>query len=148
MSIKGVLKPDHIPLNKYSLAVVALIPITITSISGIEEEIDNVDLPDRTKATGGNPKAISFTIMTPLHHTVENIALELWYGEAKDPVSSTYKKPATLTVSSGTGGIVRTYAITGMFLSKRKLPEFSMDNEGEIALVEWECQADSIIFLP
>jgi hypothetical protein len=148
MGIKAVLKPDHIPVNKYTLSVVAVIPITVTSISEIESEIDNVNLPDRTKATGGNKKAISFTIMTPLHHTAEYLALEAWMAEAVDAVSSTYKKPATLTLQSNTGAITRTYMIEGMFITKRKLPKLEMENEGEIALVEWECQADDIVFLP
>lgn len=144
MSIKAVLQPDHIPVNKYKLAVAALLPITVVSQSGLEEELDTVELPDRTFATGGNTKPVEFTIMTPMHHTLEHLALEAWYREGQDPVSSTYKKLVTLTMFSGTGSILRVYAINGMFLSKRKLPELSMDNAGEIALVEWTCKADSV----
>ena len=89
--MKGVLAPDHIPKNKYELRVRGLPPITFTAVSGLEEELDKVDLPDRTGASGGNTKNGEFTARMPTHHTTERIALEAWFAECQDPVPRTYK---------------------------------------------------------
>lgn len=148
MPLKATLKPDHIPVNKYTLSIVGIIPLTFTSISGLEEEIDTVELPDRTKATGGNTKPVEITLNAPLHHTAENVALEAWYREAQDPVTSTYKKVATLTLQSGTGAIRRTFTLLGCWLSKRKTPDLEMENEGDMAVVEWTMQIDQVVPVP
>jgi hypothetical protein len=145
MPLKATLKPDHIPVNKYEFAVVGLVPLTFTGISGIEEELDTTELPDRTRASGGNTKPGEFTARAPLHHTAEHTALEVWYNEGKDPVSSTYKKPVTLTMKSLTDGITRSYTLMGVFITGRGLPELEMSNEGEIAVVEWTFSYDSIL---
>jgi hypothetical protein len=145
MPLKASLQPDHIPVNKFSLAIVGLVSFTFTTVGALEEEIDKVMLPDRTAATGGNSKPIEFTGTTPLHHTVENAALELWFNEAKDPVSATYKKFATLTLTSGTGAIKRRYTLLGLWISKRKTPELDMNDEGSLAVAEWTFSADSLV---
>lgn len=143
--LKGAIKPDHIPVNKYVMSVVALLPLTFTEISGIEEETDVIDLPDRTRASGGNSQPFEFTVMQPMHHTAEVAAMEVWFQEGKDPVTPTFKKPVTLRYISGTGAIERQYAILGAWVSKRKLPDLSMENEGEMAQIEWTFQADSLL---
>ena len=144
MGIKATLQPDHIPVNKYQLLILGMPALNLTKISGIEEEVDVVDLPDRTRASGGNAQAFEFTCELPMHHGGEVAAMEIWYEEGKDPVSSTYKKAGTLLMTSGTGGKVRSHTITGMWLSKRKLPDLDFDNEGEMAVIEWTVQADNI----
>ena len=145
MGIKGTINPDHIPSNKYQLIVVGLPPILFTAISGIEEEIDVVDLPDRTRASGGNTQPVEFTAMQPMHHTVEYLVMEAWFEENKDPISITAKKLATLVHQSGRGTTIRSYTITGLWPSKRKLPDLDFENEGEMAQVEWTLQADSLL---
>lgn len=145
MPLKATIKPDPIPVNKFALAVVGIVPILFSKVSGIEEEIDVISLPDRTRHPGGNTQPFEFTGMCPLHHTAEHTALEVWYNEGKDPVSSTAKKPVTLTMTSGTGGIVRTYSLLGVWISKRKLPDLDMDNEDEGAFVEWTFQVDQML---
>jgi hypothetical protein len=147
MGIKGTLNPDHIPVNKYTFAVVGLLPLVFTQISGLEEEIDVVDLPDRTRASGGNTQPVEFTVMQPAWHTAEVLAMEVWFEEGKDPISSTLKKPVTLTIQSGTGNIRRLYTLTGVWPSKRKTPDLDYENEGEGAFIEWTFQCDSIIAL-
>lgn len=143
-AVKGKLMADHIPLNKYKLTVLGLPALTITKITGLEEELEVVDLPDRTKATGGTTKAVEFEIETPMHHLLEQAVWEAWYKEGQDPVSPTYKKVANLEHSSGTGKIVRSYSLVGMFVRKRKTPDLEMKNEGELATVTWSCCADEV----
>ena len=144
MPVKGEILPDHIPLNKFQLLVAGLPPLLFTEIAGLEEELEAVDLPDRTKATGGNTLPVEWTAMHPLHHIVEELALEAWFTEAKDPVSPTYKKDATLLMFSNTGAIIKTYALPGTFISKRVIPDMDKANEGEMAANEWTFQTDQI----
>lgn len=143
--MKGVIKPDHIAINNYKFLVVGLPIITAVEVSGIEDELETVDLPDRTVASGGNRKSLEFTVMTPSHHLPEQAALEVWYKESQDPVSPTYKKPCTLIMSSISGTVKKTHQILGVFPSKRKLPDLEMQNEGELALTEWTFKADDIL---
>ena len=145
MGIKAVLNPDHIPTNKYQLIIVGMPAITFTTISGMELEVDMVDLPDRTRATGGNPKAVEFTAEMPMHHAIELAAMEIWMEEAQDPVSLTYKKAGTLIMTSGSGDIIKTYSMIGIFCSKRKLPDLSFESEGDMAVVEWTFQVDTLL---
>jgi hypothetical protein len=144
--MKGDIRPDHIPLNKYQLLVLgtAVPAFTFTEISGIEEELQTTELPDRTVASGGNTGPVEFTAKCPLHHLEEQAALELWFNEGKDPVSPLYKKAASLVHMSGTGQVLRTYSVVGVFCSKRALPDLSMANEGEMAANEWTFKADEL----
>lgn len=142
--MKGVIQPDHIPVNKFRLIVIGLPDLTITELSGIEDELEVADLPDRTVASGGNRKASEFTFMLPMHHSVEQAAMEAWFLESQDPVLPTYKKPGTLIHESISGATIRTFQLTGLFPKKRALPDLEMVNEGEMAAVEWTMSSDDI----
>ena len=109
--MKGDVQPDHIPVNKYQLIVVGLPPLYFHQISGIEEELERTTLPDRTSASGGNTGPVEFTVMHPMHHAIEEAALEAWFQEGQDPVSPTYKKPATLIHLSNSGGTCSSAAL-------------------------------------
>lgn len=142
--MKGEMLPDHIPVNNYELLVLGLPALTPTEISGIEDELQTTELPDRTRASGGNRGPTEFTMMIPMHHLIEQAAMELWFRESQDPVSPTYKKVGTLIHKSISGATLRTYSNIGMFPTKRVLPDLEKENEGEIALVEWTISADDI----
>lgn len=142
--MKGVIQDNHIPVNHWMYIVPGLPPLTITEQSGIEDELETTDLPDRTRASGGNRKATEFDISIPMHHTVEQAAMELWFREAQDPVSPGYKKAGTL-VHFGINGVpARTFSTAGVFPTKRALPDLEMANEGEMAVVVWSMSADDI----
>jgi len=143
--MKGVLHPDHIPLNKYELRIRDLPTITFIEVAGLEEELENVDLPDRTAASGGNTKPIEFTATMPLHHLTEMAAMEQWFQDSQDPVAPNYKKPGTLVLTSITGLVRKTFIITGMFPCKRKTGDLDMANEGELHVVEWTFRGDDVI---
>lgn len=147
MPIKGEVQADPILVNKYKLLVAGLPPILFTSISGLEEEIDVVDLPDRTVSSGGNTQPVEFTAMQPAHHSVEVLLMEAWYNENKDPISATAKKAATLVLLSGTGSKIRAYTLTGMWPCKRKTPDLDYSDEGTMAQLEWTFKVDSMIAL-
>jgi len=142
--MKGAIQADHIPINKYELLIVGLPPLTPTEISGLEDELQTTDLPDRTTASGGNRGPNEFTIMLPMHHLTEQGAMEAWFIESQDPVQPSYKKVGTLIHKSISGATLRTYSLVGAYPSKRVLPDLEMENEGELALVEWTIKVDDM----
>lgn len=145
MPIKGVILPDHIQVNKYLLTVIGMPPLVLTAISGIEEELDVSDLPDRTKASGGRTKPIEYDITLPLHHTVSRLAMEEWFDACKDPILPTHKRLATLTMFSQSGLPLVSFTLTGTFPMKRGLPDLELENDGEMAGVVWSMSSDEVI---
>jgi len=143
--MKGAILGDHIPLNKYQLIVLGMPELIFTEISGLEEELETVDLPDRTVASGGQTKTLEFTATLPAHHLIMQAAMELWFVEGRDPVASTYKKTATLILKSISGSTFRTYSLIGLFVCKRATPDLEMANEGEMATIEWTFKADQML---
>jgi hypothetical protein len=145
MPIKGQILPDHMPVNKFQLSIAGLsLPILFTEISGLEQELETVDLPDRTSASGGTTKITEFTAKQPAHHALDIATLEAWFLEAKLG-SPTYKKPCTLVIFSLSGLFLRSYTLIGMYPSKRKSPDLDMKNEGEMAEVEWTFKVDDVL---
>lgn len=144
MPIKGIISPDHVQLNKFDLRVIGLPPLVITAISGIEEELDMSDLPDRTKATGGRVKPVEFDITIPAHEIQSQISMESWYGETQDPVTPTHKKIGTLILFTQSNFPLRSFTLVGMMPRGRNLPDFEMENDGEMADVVWPMSADQI----
>lgn len=145
MPIKGVILPDHVQVNKYLLTVIGMPPLTITAISGLEEELDVTDLPDRTKATGGRTKPVEFDITLPAHHVIEQRAMELWFAQSKDPVLPTHKRLATLTLFTQLGLPLVSFALVGTFPMKRALPDLELENDGEMAGIVWSMSADEVL---
>jgi len=146
--MKGRVKPDHMPVNKFQLFVAGMPPIEFITISGIEEELQTVDLPDRTTASGGNTAPVEFTATTMMHHSIERNALELWFKEGQDPVSPLYKKVGTLIIKSLTNAKQTVYTLVGLYVSKRATPDLDMANEGDAAIIEWTLKADDMIPVP
>lgn len=145
MPLKGLIDPDHMPVNKYELAVVGLPTIQFTSVTGMEIDVGVVELPDRTKATGGQLNTSQLVVQVPMHHTAQIAAMEVWFQEGQDPVVATYKKASTLSHFSGTGNIARNFSMLGVWISKRKLPDLAFDNAGDMAVTEYTLEVDSII---
>jgi hypothetical protein len=145
--MKGVISSDHIPVNKYQLLFLGMPPLTITEISGIEQELQTTDLPDKTVASGGDVLPVEFSIKIPLHETVQVAACELWLSLSKGDVDPNYKLMGTLIMQSITGNLLRTYALVNAFPFKRGLPDLSMENEGDAAIVEFGFKADDVFFV-
>lgn len=149
MPLKGRIDEDHIPLNKYELAMIGLlVPVTITKLSGMETELPGVELPDRTVATGGQSGVSELVVEVPAHHTAEIFAMEAWLTEGKDPVTATYKKVGVLAMVSNSGAIRRSWTLTGAWNRKRKLPDMSFDDEGGMSVIEYTISVDDVTLLP
>ena len=145
MVMQGTVQPNHIPVNNYELIVVGLPPIVFVTLAGFDDETEAVDLPDRTKASGGNGKPVEFTGTTFEHHLAEKAALEFWFREGRDPVTPTYKKVGTLIKRDIGGNIASTNSLTGLWIMKKKGADLDLSNEGEPAMIEWSFSADSVL---
>lgn len=145
MSAKGTVKADKFSLNRFKLLVLGLPVFTVTKLSGIEEELEVAELPDRQRVTGGYTKGGEFTATMPLHHTIEQVAMEAWFKESQPPVAPTYRKPVTLLLESDTGQTIRSFTMKNVFPRKRALPEFDIKNEGGGAEVVWTFSFDEIM---
>ncbi|KKN36512.1 hypothetical protein LCGC14_0772980 [marine sediment metagenome] len=141
MAIKGTIQQDHIQVNKFQLLVASLPPILFTTISGIEEELDTVELPDRTPQTGGRAKPVEFDATQPMHHSLERAAMDAWLRECTDPVSPFHKKIGTLIMESQTTIVKASFALLGLFVFKRATPDLDLENDGEMAMITWSFKA-------
>jgi hypothetical protein len=148
MTLKRLVKPDHIPLNNFKLTVQGMIDILFISVSGLDEELESVDLPDRTAASGGNTKAGAFTAKQMMHHVQEVAALEQWYKASMHPVDPAYKKDALLKFKSISDRVSSTYSLRGIFPHKRVIPNPDMNDEGKAAEIEWTFRFDEIKKIP
>lgn len=145
--MKGVISGDHIPVNKYQLLFLGLPPLTITEVTGLEQELQTTDLPDKTVASGGDTMPVEFAIKIPAHETVQIAAIELWFSLCKGDVDPGYKLMGTLILQSITNNILRTYSLVDAFPFKRGLPDLAMENEGEVAVVEYTFKASDMFFV-
>jgi len=143
--MKGEIRADHMPANKFQFRVAGLADLGAVTVSGIEDELEAVELPDRTMASGGQRKAGEFEIGIPMHHTAEIAAMELWFVESQDPVLPTYKKPCTLLHPSISGQSSRNFTLTGVFPKKRALPDLDKSDEGNMNVETWTMSYDNII---
>jgi len=147
MAIKGTMKPDHIPVNKYKLSLTGMIPIIFTKISGIEEETATVELPDKSIRSGGRSGPIEFDVEMPAHHVSEKMAMEGWLQEGKDPVSPFAYKTGTLQMYSQTGAQTVVYMLEEAICTKRSLPELDLSNDGEMAVIGFTIKANELVNL-
>lgn len=147
MAIKSTIQPDHFQVNKYTLLVAGLPPVLFTTIGAIESELDDTERPDRTRASGGREKPGETEVTQPAHHLIERAAMEAWFEECKDPVSPTHKKLGTLTVQSQSGLLLMSYALIGLKIMKRALPELDLSNDGEMGEITWTLTYDEVQIL-
>lgn len=146
--MKGVLLPDHIPVNNAELIIQGMPRLLFTKMSGIEEEIDKADLPDRTAASGGHSKAFEFTASQPIHHRVELAAMTQWWRDCQEPVAPNYKKNGTLVYYSISTRLRHTAQIIGVWVFKRKYSDYDMSNAGDLHEQEWTFSGDMVIDVP
>lgn len=143
--MKGALKENHIPVNNYEFLVLGLPPLTPVAIGGIEDELETVELPDRTVASGGNRMSGEFDLTLAAHHSIENVAMETWFIESQGAVSPTYKKECVLIQKTLEGKPGRTYNLISVFPKKRTTSTLEMENAGEQAVIVWTMSFDDVL---
>lgn len=148
MSLKRTIRPDHMPVNNYEMIVNGMPKIVFLKVDGLDEELETVDLPDRTARSGGNTKALSFTAVQPMHHANEVAAMERWYADSQHPVKPDYLKNATLIFKSLTDLHSKSYALVEIFPHKRAPSNADMNDEGKPAEITWTFRCTQLINIP
>jgi len=144
MPLRGTIKNNHVPLNSFELIVAGMPQITVVTTDDIEQMITAVTMPDGTIRSGGKTEPVEFTISVPMHHDVEQAALEAWKKLAEGPVSSSYLKAGSLVFYKN-DGTPKSYSFTNMWLSGRTIPGADMGNEGDMAAVTFMVKADYVL---
>lgn len=143
--MKGQIQPNVITVNRYKMTILGIVDLTPVTITGIDDELEVVKLPDRTVASNGQRKASSFTMGIPVHHQLEQFAMEAWFVESQDPISPTYKKICTLEMSAISGTGSRSFTLMGVFPTKRAIPALALTDEGTMATMEWFMSIDNVL---
>jgi hypothetical protein len=103
-----------------------------------------VTMPDGTIRSGGKTEPVEFTLSIPMHHDVEQAAMEYWKKLAEGPVRSTYLKAGSL-IFYRSDGTPKSYTFSNMWISGRTIPGADMGNEGEMAAVTFAVKADYVL---
>ena len=147
MSLKGEINSGHIPRSRFLLYVTDFgdVALTVINMSGLEEEHEEVMLPDRTRATSGEKPPVEFTVIIPSHHSVEVLAMDQWYEDSTYPAAANYKKEGGLTKYNVHGDVARTYSLKGLWCRRRATDELAMENAGEMDSIEYTISCDEVI---
>lgn len=148
MSFKGKVQANPIAQHSYQFLVVGMPPLVVTKVGSLEDEIETITLPDRTRHPGGEKPPTEIVITVPSHHTVEQLALELWWEECQHPISPNAKKTGTLVRYRGDGSIGRKFLCTGAFPMKHARGEGDMENADGYVAEDWTLSIDDVKALP
>ena len=148
--MKGAIQSNHIPVNKFLVSIEGIdVGLTPLEVSGTEEEILTVQLPDFTTASGGRRNPTEFTMTIPMHHESEVNVMEIWYNEATDPISPTYKKEVTIIMQNlqalADEELGRSFEYAGCFPKMRKIIDLDRSDDGEMATIEYTISVDQVI---
>jgi hypothetical protein len=144
MVMKGAVQPNHIPVNNFELSIAGAPPILFTKVTGAEVETESVDMPDRTKASGGNTKPTTVTATMFKHHAAEVAYMQAWFGAGQDPVQANYKRTGTLLHKAVDGTTAASETWSGVWVTKKKESDKDLANAGEPAMIEWTLSIDKI----
>lgn len=143
MAIKNTLQENHIQMNKFMAQIAPGVgQILFTNIGEIEEELDMVDLPDRTSRSGGRKKQIEFEVTQPAHHETEVAAMEAWFADCQDPVAPDHLKVMTIVKFDQQDAPRRTLTLNNCTCFKKAESEMDLDNDGEMSTIVWTIKAD------
>ena len=146
MAIKNVIDENRIQVNKYLLDLQPGVgSVLLTAISGLEEELDSVELPDRTTRSGGRKKPVEFEVTQPMHHDLEVAKMEAWYIQCQDPVSPLHLKVGSLIQFDQQGLPRRKFTLLNVWNRKRVHSDLELENDGDMATITWTLQADEIL---
>lgn len=139
--LKGIIGKDPIASNKYTFLVDG-VPMVVTNVSAIEEEIPTVTLPDGTTASSGRTEATEFTVDVPNHHETEIDFFNLWWVSGQEPVLPTAYKSVIIEMRSSQGEIVRTINVFGAWLSARESAELTMEDGETMTVTRFTVKVD------
>jgi hypothetical protein len=146
MTIKNVIQENRAQINKFELTVLPGVGTPVfTSVSGLEEELDASELPDRTVRSGGRKKPVEFDVVQPAHHEAEVAAMEQWYKDGQDPVQPGHLKTGILTIFDTEGSPRRVRTLPNLWNKKRVESDLDLEDDGAMHTITWTLQCDEIL---
>lgn len=146
MAIKNVIKENRVQVNKFALTIQPGVGTPqFVSITGLEEELDSSELPDRTVRSSGRKKPMEFEVVLPAHHDLEVLAMEAWYEMGQDPILPGYLKLGILKLYDGLGVPRRVRTLTNLWAKKRVESDLELEDEGAMAVITWTLSCDEML---
>lgn len=142
--MKGVIQPDHMPVNRGTLKLLGLPEIDFITISGPTLATTEVELPDDTVVSGGKRKPFEMTVTVPTHHTVQIAAMDLW-AEQSAQAANGYKKAGSIIFESVSGEKFKTYSVLGVWARDLTLPDQDMGNVGDMNVNTYVLRGDNML---
>ena len=147
MGIRAKLKPEKILNNDFDLLIPGVPPLVVLGVTGLEDELDTAEMPDRTKVSGGRRKPFEIEVKLAEHHVEEMLAMNTWYTQSEVRLPG-YKRVGTLIKTSESGFLSAKYTLLGIFPTKRSDSDLDFNSEGELSEITWTISVDSRISIP
>lgn len=145
MAIKNVIQELRIPVNKFQLTVQPGVGLlTLVSTTGLEEELDAAELPDRTMRSGGRSKPLEFDMVQPMHHAIEVLSMETWFRLCKMSLPG-YLKTGILIHQNESNIPTKRFTLPNLWIKKRAHSDLELENAGDMATITWTIQTDQIL---
>jgi hypothetical protein len=142
-NIKGEVLPGAAPRSKFRVFVGGLPPFYASKFTGLESELETVELADRTMQSAGNTKASTADVSGYVHHSVEAAAWDAWWVQSQAGGAG-YKRAATVEVMGADDIPVAIYALAGVFPMKWSLGDLDKTST-EATEITYSLSVDSVI---
>jgi len=119
-NIKGQVLAGAAPRSKFRVSILGLPPFYATKFTGLESELETVELADRTMQSAGNTKASTADVAGYVHHAIEAAAWDAWWVQSQAGAPG-YKRGAVVEVLGPSDVPVAIYALAGVFPTKWSL---------------------------
>jgi len=140
--MKGDVQPNPTISNKYLIEIDGIPPFYSRKAGPFEKEVSAADAPDDTKHSGGRAMPGEATIETPIHHTPEFFALDSWFVACQFGAPG-YKKAGAVHYCAANGAIIRSFELSGVWITKRALPEGDRTSD-DLGFATWTLSFDDV----
>ncbi len=144
-NIKGEVLAGAAPRSKFRLFVAGLPPFYATKFTGLESELEVLELADRTRQSAGHTKASNADVSGYVHHTIEAAAFDAWWVQSQAGGVG-YKRAATLEMLGPDDVPVAIYALAGIFPTKWAMGDLDR-TATEAVEITYSLSVDSVLKL-
>lgn len=141
MPVKNLLGKDVIGANKFTFSV-DNDDLLVVSVSGIEETLQVIELPDGTAASGGRTDVSETTVVVAQHTKASITFFDAWWALCQDPVPPAAYKNGTVTGNSSSGGVSATTTLISVFIKSRKSADYNLEDGTTMTVVEYTLSVD------
>ena len=147
--LEGIIPLDVISAADFEFRVNGL-ELIVLERSGLEQEIDQIELPDGRIVSGQKVKAQEMTIMVAAHMTREVTFFDQWMEQARGPrVPRTAYRTVTIVGKSNTKTRRNREILRQCWVCKRSNPDLNLDTGStEMTKIEYTLKVNSQTNVP